>query len=159
MHAELLALVSRYDREEKKRRVKMKKLQWIMITILVFVIAACGGGNPNSIVGTWELVSYGPASSQTPVSIYTNTMVDFDSAGELSGNVGCNSFSGDYKVKGDEITFGRITTTLMACEDPINTQEASVLGTFTETTTYTLSGDMLTITSADGESVVILKRK
>ena len=137
----------------------MKKLQLIMITILMFVIAACGGGNSNSIVGAWELVSYGSASSQTPVSIYTNTLVDFSSQGELTGNVGCNSFGGDYKVKADEITFGAIISTMMACEDPINTQEASVLKTFTKTATYTLDGNTLTITAGDGDSVVILKRK
>src|SRR5689334_9616410 len=110
----------------------MKRLHLIMITIFMFMIAACRGGNANSIVGTWELVSYGPASSQTPVSIYANTMVDFSSDGEVSGNVGCNSFGGDYKVKGDEITFGSIISTLMACEDRINKQESFVLKTFTK---------------------------
>jgi heat shock protein HslJ len=129
-----------------------------MITILVFMLAACGG-NSNTIVGSWELVSYGPASSQTPVSIYTNTLVDFDEDGEVTGNVGCNSFGGDYKLNGNEIEFGTISTTLMACEEPINTQEASVLKTFTDTATYEINGDTLTITAGDGESLVILKRK
>src|SRR5689334_5914912 len=102
MQQELLSVTSRYELEDKlKRRARMKKIQLIMITTLMFMIAACGSQNSNSIVGTWELVSYGPASSQTHVSIYTNTMVDFNSDGEVSGNVGCNSFGGDYKVKGD----------------------------------------------------------
>lgn len=137
----------------------MKKQYLIMIAMLMFILTACGSANSNTIVGTWELVSYGPASSQTPVSIYTNTMVDFDKEGEVTGNVGCNSFGGDYKLNGNEIKFGTISTTLMACEEPINTQESSVLKTFTDTAMYEVNGDTLTITAADGDSLVILKRK
>lgn len=134
----------------------MKKLYWIMIAM--FMLAACGGAN--SIVGGWELVSYGDTSNQaTATSIDFNTFIDFSEDGELTGNVGCNSFGGDYKVDGNQITFGSIISTLMACEDPIGAQESAVLQTFTDTATYTLNGDTLTITSADGTTSVLLARK
>jgi heat shock protein HslJ len=136
----------------------MKKIYLIMITM--FMLAACGGANSNSILGGWELVSYGNASGQTAAaSIDFNTFIDFSEDGELTGNVGCNSFGGDYEVNGNQITFGSIISTLMACEDPIGAQEAAVLKTFTDTATYDLKGDTLTITSADSTTSIVLARK
>jgi heat shock protein HslJ len=136
----------------------MKKILYICM-IAMFMLAACGGGNSNSIVGGWELVSYGDTASQiTAASIDFNTFIDFGEDGELTGNVGCNSFGGDYEVEGNQITFGSIISTLMACEEPINQQESAVLKTFTGTATYDLSGDTLTITSEDGTTSIVLKR-
>jgi heat shock protein HslJ len=135
----------------------MKKIYMLMITM--FMLAACGGANSNSIVGGWELVSYGEASNQTTAaSIDFNTFIDFGEDGELTGNVGCNSFGGDYEVAGDQIIFGSIISTLMACEEPIMAQETAVLKTFTDTASYELNGDTLTITSADGSTSIVLKR-
>lgn len=135
----------------------MKKIYMFMIT--TFMLTACGGANSSSIVGGWELVSYGSASSQTTAaSIDFNTFIDFSEDGELTGNVGCNSFGGDYKVEGDQLTFGSIISTLMACEEPIAAQEAAVLKTFTDSATYDLEGDTVTITSADGTTSIVLKR-
>lgn len=137
----------------------MKKILYICMTIM-FMLAACSGANATSIVGGWELVSYGPASGQiTAASIDFNTFIDFDEDGELTGNVGCNSFGGDYKVAGDQITFGSIISTLMACEDPIGAQEAAVLKTFSGIATYDMNADTLTITSEDGTASVVLARK
>jgi heat shock protein HslJ len=137
----------------------MKKILYICM-IAMFMLAACSGANANSIVGGWELVSYGPVAGQiTAASIDFNTFIDFDEDGELAGNVGCNSFGGDYKVDGNQITFGSIISTLMACEDPIGAQEAAVLQTFSGTATYDLNGDTLTITSEDGTTSVVLARK
>jgi heat shock protein HslJ len=135
----------------------MKKVYMLMIAM--FMLAACGGANSGSIIGGWELVSYGDTSNQTTAaSIDFNTFIDFGEDGELTGNVGCNSFGGDYEVAGDQITFGSIISTLMACEEPVASQEAAVLKTFTDTATYDLNGDTLTITSADGSTSIVLKR-
>jgi heat shock protein HslJ len=137
----------------------MKKILYISM-IAMFMLAACGGANANSIVGGWQLVSYGPTSGQiTAAPIDFNTFIDFGEDGELTGNVGCNSFGGDYEVKGNQIIFGSIISTLMACEEPIGSQEAAVLKTFTGTASYTLSGDTLTITSEDGTTSIVLARQ
>jgi heat shock protein HslJ len=136
----------------------MKKILYTAM-IAMFMLAACGGANSNSIVGGWELVSYGDTSNQTTAaSIDFNTFINFDEDGDLAGNVGCNSFGGDYEVSGNQIIFGSIISTLMACEDPIGAQESAVLKTFTDTATYDLNGDTLTITSSDGATSIVLKR-
>jgi heat shock protein HslJ len=135
----------------------MKKLYLMMIAILM--LAACGNANSASIAGTWSLVSYGLPSSQTPAVPNVDTSIEFSSDGKFTGNVGCNGFGGNYKRDGDKITFSAIMSTLMACQDPIGTQESSVLKSLRDTASFALNGDTLTITSGDGISSVVLARK
>src|SRR5688572_29538660 len=140
----------------------MKKITLLMIALAIFVIltlGACSGNGANSPVGDWMLVSYGSSASPTPAAAGVDTSITFASNGQVMGNVGCNSFSGDYAVNGSQITFAPIISTLMACEDPIGTQEAEVFRVFTGTVNFQLTGNTLTITTADGASVVVLERK
>ncbi len=135
----------------------MKKL--VVGLLALFALAACAGGTSASITGQWKLVSYGSASSQTPAAPDVDTSIDFKSGGPLSGNVGCNSFGGDYKVKGDTITFGAIASTMMFCEGPVGDQEMGTLTVLKESAKFVLDGNKLTITSADGKSMIVLARK
>jgi heat shock protein HslJ len=141
----------------------MKKLSlyFLMLFLLAgIMLSACSGGTPASLTGTWKLVSYGAPANPTPAVADVDTSVIFGEDGTISGNVGCNNFGGDYKVDGDKITFGSISSTLMMCADPaIGDQESAVLNTLTETVTFVIDGDILTLTSADGRSVVVLARK
>lgn len=134
----------------------MKKLT--LGLLLVLMLSACGGGKSADIVGQWELKSYGSASSQTPAVEGVDTSIEFNSDGKLNGNVGCNVFNGDYEVDGDKLTFSPIAATLMFCEE-VAEQEAATLAVFSESATFVLDGGTLTITSADGASVIVLTRK
>jgi heat shock protein HslJ len=135
----------------------MKK--FVIGLFVLFVFAACSGGASASINGQWKLVSHGSASNQVPAAPDVETSIEFKSDGTLSGSVGCNSFGGDFKVDGDSITFSPIMSTLMFCEGPVGDQETITLNVFQESATFVLDGDTLTITSADGNSVIVLARK
>ena len=135
----------------------MKKL--VFGLLVLFVLGACSGGAPASINGQWSLVSYGPADSQISTAPDVDTSIEFTSDGTLNGNVGCNGFGGDFTVDGDTITFGPIVSTMMFCEGPVGEQEAATLLVFHESASFVLDGDTLTVTSADGSSVVVLAGK
>ena len=135
----------------------MKKL--ILGLLFGFALAACGGEESASLVGQWALVSHGPAESQTPAAEGVDTSIEFKSDGTLGGNVGCNGFGGDYKVKGYEIAFGQIMSTLMFCEGPVGDQETTILNVLTGSATFVLDGGTLTITSVHRDAVVVLARK
>lgn len=141
----------------------MKKQSLYFLAILVLagiLLSACSGGTSASLTGTWKLVSYGSPDNPTPAAAAVDTSVIFGEDGTISGNVGCNSFGGDYKVDGDKITFGPISSTLMLCADTaIADQETAVLTRLTDTVTFVIDGDSLTLTSADGSSVIVLARK
>jgi heat shock protein HslJ len=42
------------------------------------------------------------------------------SGGELSGYLGCNRFSGPYRITGNVLTVATMATTLMACEPALD---------------------------------------
>lgn len=140
----------------------MKKKLMFWITLLVIsgsMLTACSGNPSASLAGTWKLISYGSPASPTPAVPDVDASVIFGSDGTLSGNVGCNSFNGSYKVDGETVTFGAIASTLMACADPIAQQEGMVFNVFVNTATFELDGNTLTVISADGNSVVVFERK
>ncbi|NJC96896.1 MAG: hypothetical protein C3F07_09695 [Anaerolineales bacterium] len=127
--------------------------------LILLALAACAGGPSASIQGGWRLVSYGPPSNQTPVVPDVDTSIEFDSEGRMSGNVGCNGFGGEYKVDGDTITFDQVVSTMMFCEGPVGEQELGTLAVLQKSAAFMLEGDTLKITSADGNSVIVLERK
>ena len=126
--------------------------------LIVFILSACSPGKTASIQGQWKLISYGSVPNQIPAMADVETMIDFDNEGRMSGNVGCNNFGGAYTVDGDMIEFGPVMTTEMFCE-AVADQESGTFATLQGTVSFELNGNLLTITSADGNSSVILERK
>jgi len=126
--------------------------------LIVFILGACSAGKGASIQGQWKLISYGSVPNQTPAIADVDTMIEFDSEGRMSGNVGCNGFGGDYTVDGDTITFGPVMTTEMFCFN-VADQESGTFAVLQGVTSFELDGNMLTITSADGNSSIVLERK
>jgi heat shock protein HslJ len=140
----------------------MKKTSLLLINLFVLsalLLVACSGGTSASPAGEWTLISYGNASNPTPALPDVETSISFNKDGKFGGSVGCNSFGADYKMDGDQITFGSIVSTMMFCEG-ISDQESTVLTILTDkTVNYKINGDQLTLTSTDGASVVVLARK
>lgn len=139
----------------------MNKLTLILLPLmLVFALALSACGNANTLAGTsWTLVSYGDPVYPTAAVSGVDTSLVFGTDGQVSGSMGCNGFGGDYSVKGDKITFGPIISTMMACEEPRMSQETATFAVMSGTVNYTLNGDSLTITSADGSRVLNLTKK
>ena len=128
---------------------------------MLFAIAltACSGISAD-IRGQWKLVSYGAPSEQIPAAPDVETFIEFKD-GQMNGNVGCNGFGGEYTLKGDSLEFGPVMSTMMFCEGPVGEQEMTTLAVLSESATFVLDSEThtLTITSADGASVIVLERK
>lgn len=140
--------------------MKKSLLFWTTLLIIIgSILAACSVTASTSLTGTWKLISYGSPANPTPAAPNVETSLTFESGGMLGGNVGCNSFGGDYKVEGDAITFSSINSTLMACDEAIMQQEGAVFNVLVDTATFNIDDNTLTVTSADGNSVVVLSRK
>jgi heat shock protein HslJ len=132
----------------------MKKITLTILTVLLassLLLSACASSASAaaSLPGTsWKLVSYGPVGSQAPSAASVDTSLVFGTDGQVSGNLGCNSFSGSYEVKGGNIVFGLLASTLMACPDPQMTQEGTAFQVLTGTVRFEISGTTLTIYDA-----------
>ena len=140
----------------------MKKSPLIKITLLFMIgimLAACSGSASSELDGDWKLISYGSNTNPMPAVPNAESSLTFESDGTLSGSVGCNSFSGDYKVDKNTITFGAIAATEMACAEPLMQQESAVFSLFSDTITFQVESSTLTITSADGKSAAVFVQK
>jgi len=128
----------------------MKRL--IVGLVVIFALTACAGRSSASIEGQWKLVSY----NQTAAVPDVETSIEFK-GGQMNGNVGCNGFGGEYKVNGDTLEFGSVMSTMMFCEGPVGDQEMAALAVFQETTTFLIDGNVMIITSADGNLSIVLE--
>jgi heat shock protein HslJ len=98
---------------------------------------------------TWTLDSIVDANTTTAVPALDRTpTLTFDGA-TVSVDTGCNTGSGSYEVSGDEITFGAITSTLIACTEPTASVEQAVVAMLAGPVTFSIADDVLTLTMGD----------
>jgi heat shock protein HslJ len=117
------------------------------LVVLLFVTAACGGGDSASLPGTsWTLTSL---DGNDPVGEKAIT-VEFGEDGTLAGSSGCNQYGGGFTVDGDALTIEQLRSTKMACEEPIMAQEFAFTRALEGATSFSIDGDTLEIVSAEG---------
>ncbi len=121
----------------------------LMSLFLIVLLSACGGQASASLVGTWKLSAYGPKETPTPAVTGAEATLTFDNKGSVTGNGGCNSLGGTYKVNGDQITFSDIVSTLMACDDARMAQESAVAKVLSGAAKYEIKDSTLTLTNDD----------
>jgi heat shock protein HslJ len=107
--------------------------------VLGFTAAA-----PASVEGSWDVTGYYDGKS-AHVSVQAGTTITmvFDADGQVSGNSGCNTYSGGYSVNGNKIAVGPLMTTRMACPDDVMTQEQQFLAALAGAETWSVRGDTL----------------
>jgi heat shock protein HslJ len=141
----------------------MQKFTLFLITILAslaLLLSACNSNESQaSLAGTtWQLISYGSATALTPAVAGVETTLTFGKDGQISGNMGCNSFSGKYSIKDGKIIFDALASTMMACADAQMTQENAAFKIMSGTVSYEVKDNALTITATDN-SVMKLTNK
>jgi heat shock protein HslJ len=99
-----------------------------------------------------SLVKDGTASS-LPEGTVGKARMTFGKDGSVRGNLGCNRFSGMAKVTAGTITFGRLTTTRMACLGPAMTVERHLLKVLHGSVRYEIQQHRLTLRAPDGSGI------
>ncbi len=138
----------------------------LSLTVLSLALAACtpidppdpgapGQGGPAETPdltdSRWDLVQYGdPAAPQTPVAD-SRPILSFEQPGQLGHTTGCNGLGGEYTLDGTTLTVGNLMATMMACEEPLMTQEFAISQALQSATTLTQNGDTLVISYPEGE--------
>ncbi|HSO83423.1 META domain-containing protein [Thiocapsa sp.] len=76
----------------------------------------------------------------------------------VSGNVGCNSFSGGYTLEGDRLTIDpRMAITMMACEESLMAVEQAITAHLAAVAGYRQAGQSLKLLDADGVVLILLE--
>ena len=115
---------------------------------------------PAALTGvTWRIVQYsdGAGGLASPLPGTQITML-FADDGTVSGDSGCNSYSGTYQLNGSSLTFGPLITTLRACADPVNVQERLFFTAVGSAAAYQIVGDRMTISDAAGATLLVMVR-
>jgi len=106
------------------------------------------------LAGTsWEATGYNNGKQAvTSVLAGTTITAEFGKDGTLTGNSGCNNYSGPYKVTGNQIKIGPLISTKKACAEPagVMDQEAQYLAALETAATYKLEGSVLELRTSDG---------
>jgi len=130
----------------------MKKIITLSTLILIIALSSCNGTKKASKKTTAEMVSgkYEIRSVEGASNLY-NMFFEIDTSEKrIWGKTDCNSFSGNYEVTGDEVTFSPFISTKMYCEEHVMKVENSIFKAFGGTKKFTYDDNMLTLINADG---------
>jgi heat shock protein HslJ len=116
---------------------------------------------PAPLVGTnWTLDSFYPADAVSSVMAGTTITAVFDGDGSVTGSAGCNRYFASYTVTATSISIGTAGSTKMYCtSDGVMLQESTYLASLGRATTFTLAGDRLTLTDANGAKLLSFIRE
>lgn len=99
----------------------------------------------------WQLTDYaGPEGNTIPVPEAVAATALFE-GGKVSGNSGCNTFTGTYTLDGEKITISQLATTMMACGDIQMALETAFTTAMSKVATWSISGDTLELKTAEGK--------
>lgn len=107
-------------------------------------------GNPLASTG-WSLSSFAPGRVPLPNTTIT---LAFDDSGKVSGNSGCNSYSGAYTVSGTSLSIGPLISTQMACEPDVMDQEQLYLSALQGAASFDLPAGQLVIFDASSQEIL-----
>jgi len=104
---------------------------------------------------TWLLDTI--AVGETASSVAAGSQVSAQFAdGHLTGKA-CNNYRASAEVSGAQLRIGPVMSTKMACHEPgVSAQEAQLFALLPAVTGFTITGDRLTLTTADGSSLGFL---
>ena len=124
--------------------------------LCVILLSACGTSASQRSSGgdlTGQVWALTELLGKPPVA-GTGISAQFTSDGKLSGSAGCNRYAGSYTVSGSKITIATpLASTMMMCDPEVMAQETVYLITLGEAKTFTVKGDQLTLTGADGKTL------
>lgn len=77
----------------------------------------------------------------------------------ISGNAGCNQFSGNYSIDLYAINVGQIMATEMYCDEPVMQTERAYLKAIKNTGSYSIEEGVLTLYSKTDRSQLVTAKK
>lgn len=107
----------------------------------------------------WQVVAFNNGQQAVvPVLDDSTLLTMFDPDGTVSGQSGCNTFTGDYSRGSDSsMEIGELAQTLMACDQPIMDQETQFLAALKQADTYELGKGTLDLRAEDGSLLVMFR--
>lgn len=142
----------------------------VSVSVLALLtLAACGtepgsgsgGGAVQSDVPVtgvvWSVDSMTVGGKKTDAP--EGSRLEIDPKGRVRAGFGCNHIGGEARVEGDRITVSRTVSTQMACEEEIEKFEKAATRALGGELTAKLSGEKLTLTTEDGDTIALREER
>jgi heat shock protein HslJ len=120
------------------------------------VLLTYAGGSTDLPDTQWQVTGVNTGSAIESTTLTEQLSLAFGASDQVSGNGGCNSFSGTYTVDGDQLTFGPLASTEMACADDVMALEQSYFAALEKVTSFRRTGTTLDLLDASGATQVTL---
>lgn len=146
----------------------MSRLPLLLLPLMVFcILSGCcttpGQGPPcPDLTGTWILVSSTSGNDgMVPVPPEGRITAVFGDDSRVSGNAGCNDYSGTYRIEGGLVSIGPLASTEKYCLSPegVMDREQTYLGLLQEATRFSIDQDELTLSYYDKKQLLIFQRE
>lgn len=133
-----------------------------MSSLLILVVATTGltacKAKTAAIDNTaWVLLWYSEQGNLQAVLVGTEITAKFDGKdGQITGSAGCNTYTGDYEAKKNELSISRLAWTEMACLEPegVMEQEQQYLSALQAAESYIIEGGELRISCSGGQVLI-----
>ena len=127
--------------------------KWVLVSLVSQApVAAVPGVEPTAQTYTldWYLDDSG---EKTPILTGTQVTLQVDQ-NQISGSAGCNSYTAQFELDGDQISIGPAITTMMACPEPVMQQESAYLAALGEAAIVSMAEGALTFADAQGRVIL-----
>jgi len=107
--------------------------------------------------GKWSLTSYVDPETGETLEVLPGTEITAEFIkGDVNGSAGCNNYFSTYTTeeKGS-LTFGPAGSTLIACAEPILTQEIKYLGNLSLVISYEIDDRTLMLKDGSGDTILV----
>lgn len=110
-----------------------------------------GTAGSNGLAGTsWVLLSYqGAGGNQTGAAAGGTSTLEFGAGDALTGNTGCNQFTGTYTTTGIDLKISVGPMTRRACDADLTAQEVALTKLLPTVTTFRRPASALTLMAGD----------
>ena len=141
------------------------KILFSLFSLLVMTILVTSCKETKEVIETAETVqlsgNYIVTSIQgvTVNSKSALTLQFTDINKTISGNSGCNQFSGNYSIDLYAINFGQLMATEMYCDEPIMKTERACLKAISKTGSYSIENNVLTFYSKTDRSQILIANR
>lgn len=138
--------------------MKTKTANTVAIALLGLLLSNCAMSNdpyppPSLPDSAWLAEDIG----QSGVIDMLQSTLEFDVNMNVSGNAGCNRYFGSATVKGDEIIFGQLGSTRMACSPAIMNQEQRFLTALTAVRSWRIDAERNLLYMSNEKGGIILR--
>jgi heat shock protein HslJ len=132
----------------------MLKFALPFVAFAIFEIMTFGGG------GDIAAASERLEGSEWGMSGEDKPFIQFGANGRVSGNSGCNRFTGAYEIAEDgSIKIGPLASTRMACPEPEMAAETKFFAILDEVRSFERVGKRLALRNTEGEVLMELAQR